>query len=151
MPEYLAPGVFLEEVMLKPPSIAGVSTSTTGMVGAAARGPTIGRPTLVTNLFEFRQRFGGPLAASAGTAGELFYAVQGFFANGGRRLYISRATAAGAATTAFVTKGGMVTRLAAGVDAVTGQPNITPADPVGLFDGVEVKLTMLRDGVTYTN
>lgn len=151
MPEYLAPGVFLEEVRLKPPSIAAVSTSTTGMVGFTQRGPTVGRPVLVTNMLQFRQQFGGPVAATFGTKGELFYAVQGFFANGGRRLYVVRATAAGAATTAFATKGGMITRLAAGADAVTGQPNLTLADPLGLFDGAEVKLTMLRDGVSYAN
>ncbi len=151
MPEYLAPGVFLEEVRLKPPSIAAVSTSTTGMVGFALRGPTVGRPMLVTNMLQFRQRFGGPVPATFGAKSELFYAVQGFFANGGRRLYVVRATAAGAATTAFATKGGMITRLAAGADAVTGQPNLTLDDPVGLFDGVEIKLSMQRDGISYAN
>ena len=32
MPEYLAPGVFVEEVSSGPPPIAGVGTTTTGTV-----------------------------------------------------------------------------------------------------------------------
>src|SRR5689334_19716005 len=116
MPEYLAPGVFLEEVRLKPPSIAAVSTSTTGMVGSASRGPTVGRPVLGTNMLQFRQHFGGPVPSACNAVGDLFYAVQGFFANGGRRLYVMRATGAGAVTTAFATQGGVIARLAAGAD-----------------------------------
>jgi phage tail sheath protein FI len=150
MAEYLAPGVFLEEVMLKAPSIEGVSTSTTGMVGAAARGPTVGTPVLVTNMLQFRQTFGGPLAA--GTMGsELFYAAQGFFANGGRRLYVVRAAGAGATKAQFATKGGFIGRLAAGMDAATGQATLTPDNPLGLADGVQISLAMVRDGVLHTS
>jgi hypothetical protein len=39
MPEYLAPGVFVEEVSYRSKSIAAVATSTTGFVGRAHYGP----------------------------------------------------------------------------------------------------------------
>jgi phage tail sheath protein FI len=151
MPEYLAPGVFLEEVELKAPSIEGVSTSTTGMVGFAMRGPTIGAPTLVTNMLQYRQRFGGPAAAAFAAVGEMYYAAQGFFANGGRRLYVVRASGAGATRALFATQGGLIGRLAAGADAALGQPTIRPANPIGLHDTSSIQLAMVRDGVTHTS
>jgi phage tail sheath protein FI len=148
MPEYLAPGVYLEEVALKAPSIEGVSTSTTGMVGAANRGPTVGRPVLVTNMLQFRQGFGGPVAGT-GMGSELFYAAQGFFANGGRRLYVVRAAGAAAAAAKFATKGGYVGRLMPGADAATAQAVVQPENLIGLSDGVKLTLSMVKDGVTY--
>ncbi len=48
MPEYLSPGVYVEEVDSGPQPIEGVSTSTTGFVGMTMRGPTSGPPVLVT-------------------------------------------------------------------------------------------------------
>lgn len=151
MPEYLAPGVFLEEVQLKPPSIEAVSTSTTGMVGFATRGPTVGAPTLVTNMLQYRQRFGGPAAAAFAAVGEMYYAAQGFFANGGRRLYVVRASGAGATQALFATQGGLIGRLAAGADAALAQPTLRPANLIGLHDGTSIQLAMVRDGVTHTS
>lgn len=149
MAEYLAPGVFLEEVDLKPPAIEAVSTSTTGMVGYAERGPTFGPPVLVTNLLQFRQSFGGPLPASTGSIGEMFYAVQGFFANGGRRLYVVRATGTGAQRTQFATRGGFVTRLAPGSDAVVGTSTARLASTLALRDGSGLTLSFTDEGVAY--
>jgi CheY-like chemotaxis protein len=40
MPEYLAPGVFVEEVSYRAKSIEGVSTTTTGFIGPTRDGPT---------------------------------------------------------------------------------------------------------------
>ncbi|MEK1894675.1 MAG: phage tail sheath subtilisin-like domain-containing protein [Rhizobium sp.] len=154
MPEYLAPGVFLEEVDLKPPSIEAVSTSTTGMVGYTTRGPTIGRPVLVTNMLQFRQSFGRPLlTTNPAVLGkeELFLAAEGFFANGGRRLYVSRAVGAGAGKAASQTAGGMITRLSPGSDALIGQNIIKPATLRGLAQGKEIRLQMVEDGVTYNS
>jgi phage tail sheath protein FI len=156
MPEYLAPGVFVEEVELKPPSIDAVSTSTTGMVGHASRGPSEGRPVLVTNMLQFRQRFGGPIAlaslpAAEAWKGELYYAAQGFFANGGRRLYVMRAAAAGAKAAEFAAKGGLVTRLAPGADVpIDGATKtLRPATTLGLMDAAKVRLIMVKSGITY--
>ena len=39
MPEYLAPGVYVEEVSFRSKSIEGVSTSTTGFAGMTRYGP----------------------------------------------------------------------------------------------------------------
>ena len=62
MPEYLSPGVYVEEVDAGPQPIEGVSTSITGAVGVTVFGPTSGKPILVTSFAEFMQNFGGFLA-----------------------------------------------------------------------------------------
>ena len=48
MPEYLSPGVYVEEVDTGNKPIEGVATSTAGFLGVAERGPT--EPTLVTSF-----------------------------------------------------------------------------------------------------
>ncbi len=89
--EYLAPGVYLEEVSSGNKPIEGASTSTAGMVGVTARGP-VDICTLVTSFGEYRRVFGGLLDHRTFTENRdaLPYAVQGFFNNGGQRVYISR-------------------------------------------------------------
>jgi hypothetical protein len=115
MPEYLHPGVYIEEI-LGPQPIQGVSTSTTGMVGVTQRGPTEGKPVLVTSFADFRQQFGGYLEEpddaersrwelndqEGGYWWRFPLAVQGFFDNGGLRLYVKRVVSS-QATAAFVT------------------------------------------------
>ncbi len=90
MPEYLAPGVFVEEVDTGAKPIEGVSTSTSAMVGVTERGP-VDVPVLVTSYGEFSRIFGGRLR-SAGYGDHRFlpHAVEGFFTNGGRRVYVVR-------------------------------------------------------------
>ncbi len=97
MPEYLAPGVYVEEVPSGNKPIEGVSTSTAGMVGVTQRGP-VGSPVLVTSFGEFTRVFGGILDHRVFTDGldSLPYAARGFFGNGGQRLYVSRIVGAGA-------------------------------------------------------
>jgi uncharacterized protein len=94
MPEYLAPGVYVEEVSSGSKPIEGVSTSTAGFLGRTERGPA-DRAYLVTSFIEYQRRFGGflndPPAGSANTTPHFLpHAVKGFFDNGGRRAYISR-------------------------------------------------------------
>lgn len=90
MPEYLAPGVYIEEIEIGAKPIEGVSTTTTGFVGMAERGP-LNKPTLVTSFAEYQRIFGGYLSEkNYGNKRWLPYAVEGFFVNGGQRLYISR-------------------------------------------------------------
>jgi len=90
MPEYLAPGVYIEEIEIGAKPIEGVSTTTTGFVGMAERGP-LDKPTLVTSFAEYQRIFGGYLSEkNYGNKRWLPYAVEGFFVNGGQRLYISR-------------------------------------------------------------
>jgi phage tail sheath protein FI len=95
MPEYLAPGVYVEEVSFRPKSIEGVSTSTAGFVGPTRFGPTKGEPELLTSFGEFERIYGGIdqlLFQNEGIETDNFmaYAVRAFFDNGGSRLYVSR-------------------------------------------------------------
>ena len=91
MPEYLAPGTYTEELRSTVTPIEGVSTSTAGFVGRTERGPD--SPLLVTSWLEYVRWFG----AQVGTAvSYLPFAVQGFFANGGQRLFVARVNGAGA-------------------------------------------------------
>ena len=59
MPEYLSPGVYVEEVDAGPKPIAAVATSTAGVVGVTRRGPVT--PLLVTSYGDFLRQYGGPL------------------------------------------------------------------------------------------
>jgi uncharacterized protein len=104
MPQYLAPGVYVEEVPGTPP-IAGVGTSTAGFLGvvdttdASFEMPLlpgsdtthytvvgVGVPTLITSWDQFKTRFGDFHAANA----TLAHAAYGFFNNGGTRLWVNR-------------------------------------------------------------
>ena len=93
MPEYLAPGVYTEEISTGPVPIEGVSTSTTGMAGPTPRGPV--RPRLVTSWLEFQLWYGG-LPDPASPFAYTIWAAKGFFDNGGQRLYMARVCGAGA-------------------------------------------------------
>jgi phage tail sheath protein FI len=57
MPEYLAPGVFVEETSFTAKSIEGVSTTTTGFIGAAAFGPVAMEPDILTSLSDFERLY----------------------------------------------------------------------------------------------
>jgi phage tail sheath protein FI len=94
MPEYLAPGVYVEEVDTGSKPIEGVSTSTAGMVGVTERGPR-DVPILITSMGEFRRWFGDMLDDDEFRNGNgyhcyLPHAVDGFFTNGGQRVYVTR-------------------------------------------------------------
>ncbi|WP_413935796.1 phage tail sheath family protein [Nitrospira sp. BLG_1] len=95
MPEYLAPGVYVEEIQTGNKPIEGVSTSTTGLVGVTERGP-VNVPQLVTSYGEYQRMFGGRLPIDEFTDGSghahcyLPHAVEGFFINGGKRAYVTR-------------------------------------------------------------
>ena len=94
MPEYLAPGVYVEETSFRSKSIEGVSTTTTGFVGPTRYGPTEGEPELITSFTQFERIYGGldPLNYGNGdVTNYMAHAVRAFFDNGGSRLYISRA------------------------------------------------------------
>lgn len=59
MPQYLSPGVYVEEIDAGPKPIEGVSTSICGAVGMTLTGPSSGKPVLVTSFYEFTRIFGG--------------------------------------------------------------------------------------------
>lgn len=93
MPEYLAPGVYIEEVSFRAKTIEGVSTSTAGFVGPARYGPVMGEPALLTSFADFERIYGGlDTLDFNGNDSQNFlaHAVRAFFEEGGRRLYCSR-------------------------------------------------------------
>ena len=103
MPDYLSPGVYVEDVPPTAHPIAGVSTSTAAFLGVVPAtvtmppkpGPTApdyqlapaGTPVMLTNWASFTTRFGQFSPDNA----TLAHAVFGFFANGGSRCYVVRA------------------------------------------------------------
>src|SRR5262249_58551226 len=86
MPEYLSPGVCIEEADTGNKPIEGVATSTVGFLGVAERGPRT--PMLVTSFTEYTRWFGTYNRPSF-----LTYSVEGFFQNGGKRCFITRVVA----------------------------------------------------------
>ena len=94
MPQYLHPGVYVQEVPPAVRPIEGVSTSTAAFIGVTDKGPVPGtilpsgrpaQPVLVTSFTQYTRTFG-----SFRTDSFLTYAVQGFFQNGGSSLYLIR-------------------------------------------------------------
>jgi len=107
MPEYLAPGVYVEEVDTGTKPIEGVSTSTAGMLGVTERGP-VNVPILITSYGEYTRWFGERLNMLDFSQGPndlhcyLPQGVEGFFLNGGKRVYVVRVLdTEGAARAAF--------------------------------------------------
>jgi len=93
MPEYLAPGVYVEETSFRAKSIEGVSTSTTAFVGPTRKGPTALEPVLITSFGDFERIFGGfeDLDFGAGDVPNyIAHAVRNYFDNGGARLFMAR-------------------------------------------------------------
>src|SRR5258708_5056222 len=94
MPEYLSPGVYVEEIDTGNKPIEGVSTSTAGMLGVTERGP-VNVPILITSYGEYRRWFGERLTLedfsnALGPHCYLPHAVEGFFQNEGQRVYGTR-------------------------------------------------------------
>ena len=93
MPEYLAPGAYVEEVGGRARAIEGVSTSVTGFVGPTRFGPVGGEPELLTSLADFSRVYGGiDRLAFEDSEYENYvaHAARAFFDNGGSRLYVTR-------------------------------------------------------------
>jgi len=93
MPEYLAPGVYVEETSFRSKSIEGVSTSTAGFVGPTRFGPISGQPELLVSFGDF-ERYYGDLEDlnynNTDYVNFLALGVRSFFEEGGRRCYVTR-------------------------------------------------------------
>ena len=99
MPQYMTPGVYVEEIPSASKPIEGVSTSVAAFIGLAPFGP-INTPVRLSNWGEFARQFGNPRDPKAGPfmrGAYLAHAVYGFFHNGGTLCYVVRV---GAGTTA---------------------------------------------------
>ncbi|HEX7843004.1 MAG TPA: phage tail sheath subtilisin-like domain-containing protein [Kofleriaceae bacterium] len=93
MPEYLAPGVYIEEVSFRSKSIEGVSTTTTGFVGPTRDGPVDLDNELITSLGDFKRVYGDGTQLKYRNDvlhNYMWHAARAFFAEGGKRLYVSR-------------------------------------------------------------
>lgn len=93
MPEYLAPGVYVEEVSFRSKSIEGVSTTTTGFIGPARFGPINLVPDVLTSLNDFEAVYGDRQQLDFGNGlvhNYLWHAARAFFEEGGQRLYVTR-------------------------------------------------------------
>ena len=94
MPEYLSPRVYVEETDTGNKPIEGVSTSTAGAIGMTERGP-VNVPILITSIGEYTRWFGQWLrreefSNALGAHCYLPHAIDGFFTNGGKRVYVTR-------------------------------------------------------------
>ena len=86
MPEYLAPGVYVEETSFRSKSIEGVSTTTTGFVGPTRYGPSAMVPDIITSLADFERVYGdGEQLAFTGDSAKrdnyVWHAARAFFDN----------------------------------------------------------------------
>jgi phage tail sheath protein FI len=145
MPEYLYPGVYVEEVDTGNKPIEGVSTSTVGFLGLAERGPIT--PTLLTSFGDYQRAYGSYVKDPDGVDHYLAYGVEGFFQNGGLRCFVQRVfhqdtvTPANSAQSAGAAVGGMViTAIGPGAWGNTIAYQISNA---GLADPTLFKLTLL--------
>jgi hypothetical protein len=84
MPNYLSPGVYVEELEAAARPIEGVGTAVAAFVGLTAEGP-LHEPVLVTNWTQYTSTFGEPVAGTY-----LGQAVYGYFLNGGGQAYVVR-------------------------------------------------------------
>jgi phage tail sheath protein FI len=87
MPEYLSPGVYVEEFEIGAKPIEGVGTSTAGFLGETERGPT--EPRLITGWLDFQRVYGGHFEQD-NVSPYFPYCLEGFFSNGGARCYVAR-------------------------------------------------------------
>ena len=83
-PEYLSPGVYVEEVDRGPKPIEGVGTATAAFVGFAEKGP-VNQPIFIPNWTEFTEQFGSFIKDVY-----LAPAVYAYFQNGGGRCFVTR-------------------------------------------------------------
>jgi len=99
MPEYNAPGPYIEELAGGPAPIQGVATSILALVGWTEKG-LVNEPTLISGMAEFLRLFGNYI--SAGLIPTIAHA---FFKNGGMYAYINRVVGSGAtAGVAYLTE-----------------------------------------------
>src|SRR5271165_296719 len=100
MPEYLAPGVYVEETSFRSKSIEGVGTTTTGFIGPTRFGPIEVDPEVITSLADFERIFGDRqqllfkdidgLTDLPPMHNWMWHAARAFFEEGGQRLYVAR-------------------------------------------------------------
>jgi uncharacterized protein len=92
MPNYLTPGVYVEEIPSQSKPIEGVGTSIAAFVGLTPGGP-LNTPMRVSNWTQFARTFSDPADPDAGPfmpGAYLAHAMYGFFHNGGSLAWVVR-------------------------------------------------------------
>jgi uncharacterized protein len=136
MPQYLSPGVYVEEVDSGARPIEGVGTAVAAFVGLAAQGPT-DEPVLVSNWSQFTQTFGDFIEGSY-----LAHAVYGYFLNGGGSCYVIRVGGNGNGNQAPAAKG----ELTGGSDGKLGAYRVTALEPGASGNDISVEIPAPTDG-----
>jgi phage tail sheath protein FI len=134
MPEYLSPGVYVEEVDRGPKPIEGVGTAMAAFVGFSEKAEWVrevdgewvtedllNKPQLVTNWTQYVQRFGGFVQGAY-----LPHAVYGYFHNGGSRCYVVSVKTIG--------------RAQAGLLGGDGKPHLVVRAKEAGFDGLRLRV-----------
>jgi hypothetical protein len=105
MATYKTPGVYVEELSVLPPSVAGVGTAVPAFIGYTEKAPTDSAVNIkrIKSFLEFEQKFGGaPTSTFAVTKAsdvisvtsspeltyQMYYALKLYFANGGGPCYV---------------------------------------------------------------
>ncbi len=134
MPEYLSPGVYVEEVDKGPKPIEGVGTAMPVFIGFSEKAQSVqrrdgelvttdltGRPELVTNWTQYNQKFGGFVSGAV-----MPLSVYGFFQNGGSRCYVVSVKSIPAAQ--------------AGLLNSAGKPQLVVKAATAGFDGAKMRV-----------
>jgi hypothetical protein len=112
-PEYLSPGVYVEELDKGTKPIEGAGTACAAFIGFAERGP-VNQPTFIPNWTEFVNNFGGFVKG-----GYLANAVFGYFLNGGGRCYVTRLPGGGDQAAEAKAVGALASRSKPSIESLT--------------------------------
>jgi hypothetical protein len=134
MPEYLTPGVYVEEIDSGPKPIESVGTAMPAFVGFTEKAEylreidgelvtedLLNKPQLITNWTQFRERFGDFVAGTY-----LPHAIYGYFQNGGSRC--------------FVVSVKTIDRAHAALLGADGKPYLVAQSKVAGYDGLRLRV-----------
>ncbi len=140
MPEYLSPGVYVEEIDKGPKPIEGVGTAMACFVGFTEKASVVERsngdmvmrdllnkPQLVTNWSQYAERFGA-FVDGAYTP----QAVYGYFQNGGSRCYVLSVKT--------------IPRAQAALLGSDGKPQLTVRAKQAGYDGTKLRVSIAPSG-----
>jgi phage tail sheath protein FI len=136
MPEYLSPGVYIEERDSGTRPIEGVGTAMAAFIGMAPAGPA-NQPVLITNWSQYVDTFGeveeGGRKNPHLPGAYLSHAVYGYFLNGGGRCYVARIQPSAKGNGAGNGKGPVAqiaSRAAGGRPSLQAAPKGTPTQDI---------------------
>ncbi|HEX4319710.1 MAG TPA: phage tail sheath subtilisin-like domain-containing protein [Acidobacteriaceae bacterium] len=133
MAQYLTPGVYVEEVSFRAPSIEGVGTSTAAFAGLTLTGPINQTPELLTSFGDFQTVYGGydnlgivtSNPADPKNINYMAMGVKAFFDNGGSQLYVSRVFAVKSGGTGIASGGDSSVSISARFPGIYGNQSVS--------------------------